>query len=179
MTGISKCAGGPDHSGAVGRAGIDVVDVDQRSDRAMTMLDDWATTSWHECGHVAGYLHFCWRFGGVKIWRDDNGQICGSVVSPAANYNCFARAICCMAGPVAEELLTGVPIAEQTASAGDIAMAKEALARVGKEFDIAVVIPATRLLIESAWETLQVIGSQLLARKQLDYGDVMRLIESV
>jgi hypothetical protein len=142
----------------------------------MTMHDDWAITSWHECGHVAGYLHFRWRFGGVKIWQDDNGQICGSVLSPAANYNCFARAICCMAGPVAEQLLTGVPIAEQTASDGDIRMAKQALARVGKDFDIASVIPTTRLLIESEWETIQVVASQLLARKQLDYDDVVRLI---
>jgi hypothetical protein len=69
--------------------------------------NEWAITATHEAAHAISYINFGWKFGVVKIWQADNGEIVGRVVSPAGNYECIARAIICMSGPVAEEKLTG------------------------------------------------------------------------
>jgi hypothetical protein len=95
---------------------------------AVVTIDPWTITAHHECGHCVGYLHFRWRFNSVRIWQDRDGQVFGSVLSPAGNYDDVKRAIICMAGPVAEEKLTGVAPEDQADSAVDIAMAREALA---------------------------------------------------
>ena len=122
---------------------------------AMDELDKWQITAVHESGHIAGYLRFNWRFGRVRIWETDDGEVKGSVNSPAGKYDPFPRAICCMAGPVAEEVLTGVPLEEQT-SYRDINMAREALARIelADRFDERSVIPFTKLLVEYNWPVI-------------------------
>jgi hypothetical protein len=139
--------------------------------------DPWTINAHHECGHCVGYLHFRWRFKSVRIWQDRDGQVFGGVLSPAGNYDVVKRAIICMAGPIAEEKLTGVAPEDQTDSAADIAMAREALARRGKDFAVASILPFVRLLVEQQQPVLELISRELIARKELSYEQVVALIE--
>jgi hypothetical protein len=137
--------------------------------------DQWAVTAYHESGHIAGYLHFGWKFGPVKIYQAADGRIKGFVTSPAGTYDPFGRAICCLAGPLAEAKLTGIGLAEQPDSYVDVTMAREALRRIGSgDFDSVSVI--TRLLIDQQWPRIQRLASELLSRKELDYDAVVRLV---
>jgi hypothetical protein len=147
----------------------------------MTTSDPWLVTATHECGHLISYIHFGWKFGGVKIWQDDDGEIRGSVVSPAGDYDPFARAITCVCGPVAEQVLTGVPIEQQPGSRTDIIMTLYALARAdfAEPLDLESIMPFTRLLIENRWADLVRIADRLMIEKQLDHAQVVRLIETV
>jgi hypothetical protein len=148
------------------------------TEREKVTEDPWAVTAYHEAGHVVSYLHFGWRFGTVKIYQTDNGKVLGSVLSPAGTYDCFARAIICMAGPISEEKLTGVSLDEQPGSYIDRVMAKDALSRVtvgDGPADIESIIPFTRLMIDHEWPHIALIAGELVRRKELDYEEVIRL----
>jgi hypothetical protein len=135
----------------------------------MTIADQWAFTAYHEVGHVIGYLHFGWRFGQVRIWQAESGSVRGTVTSPAGRYT-----IICMAGPIADEVLTGVDL-EEPGSHGDIRMAREALARVGST-DIASLVPLVRALVSYNWPTVEFVASLLMGSGTLEYEQLVRLL---
>jgi hypothetical protein len=145
----------------------------------MTVDDQWAVTAYHEAGHVISYLHFSWRFGTVKIWQSDDGKVVGNVTSPAGTYDCFARAICCLSGPVAEKKLIGVSLSEQSGSYKDILMAQDALSRVDLVGHLGIdsILPFTRMMIDHEFQTIQLLANQLILHKQLDYDEVVRLVQ--
>jgi hypothetical protein len=35
----------------------------------------WAVTAHHEAGHTVAYLHFGWKFGTIKIYQTDSGEV--------------------------------------------------------------------------------------------------------
>jgi hypothetical protein len=76
----------------------------------MTPDDEWAVTAHHEAGHVASYLHFCWRFRLVRMHEGADGKVRGKVLAPNGQFTGFQHAICCIAGPLAEERFTGVSL---------------------------------------------------------------------
>jgi hypothetical protein len=96
----------------------------------MSVEDQWHVTAHHEAGHAIAYLHFGWKFGTIKIHQTDKGRVVGRVTSPSGRYGCLQYAICCIAGPIAEEHLTGVSLDEQHDSYRDVVMAQDALARI-------------------------------------------------
>ena len=61
-------------------------------------------------------LHFGLLFSSVRIYEDDDGKVRGGVLFPTVTSDPFATAICCMSGPLIEELVTGVRFDEQTGS---------------------------------------------------------------
>jgi hypothetical protein len=78
--------------------------------------------------------------------------------------------------------LTGVAVEAQTDSFVDITMAQDALARVsigadGQPADVASILPFTRRLIAHEWMNIQVIANHLVVHQQLDYDQVVRLIQ--
>jgi hypothetical protein len=145
-----------------------------------TIEDQWAIAGHHEAGHCVGYLHFGLRCGRVKIYETDDGKIVGSVLSPAGIYDPFARAIICMWGPLAEERLTGVSLDEQPGAYTDIVMAKEALSRVDidKVELLDSILPFTKLMIDHEWPHIQQIAIELVRQRQLDYEQVLKIIQS-
>jgi hypothetical protein len=131
----------------------------------------------HECGHAVSYIHFGWRFGRIRLYEKD-GEILGAVSSPAGTYDPMARAICCLAGPLSEERLTGVPWGEQPGSRIDIQMAREALARLGDDdLTINSIVPFTRLMIEHEFQAIELLASHLLAYNELSYEQVVELVQ--
>jgi hypothetical protein len=132
----------------------------------------------HECGHIAGYLHYNWKFGPVRMWQGENGRPQGSVISPRGRYDPLGQAICCLCGPASEERLTGVPIPDQTGSRPDIVMALNALARARfiEPLDLESVLPFTRLLIEEQWPTIEHLACALIRHRELDYEQVLELL---
>ena len=125
--------------------------------------------------HCIGYLHFGWKFGQVRLSQSDDGHVTGAVTSPSGRYDCTAYGIICLAGPLAEEKLTGVDVSEQTGSYVDIVMARDALSRVGPA-DIDSILPFTRSLIEHEWSGVQLIANHLVVHKRLDYEQVVKII---
>jgi hypothetical protein len=92
----------------------------------------------HTVGHAAVYCRFGWPFLSVCVYEAD-GEVLGSVSPPAGRYNPTARAIACLAGPLAESHYTGVGFHELAAAGSrvDVAMALDALARIGrKDFEL-------------------------------------------
>jgi hypothetical protein len=85
----------------------------------------------------------------------------------------------CCAGPIAEEVLTGVGFEEQRGSYRDIEMSREALAMVDLEprLDIDAVLPFTRLLVDHEWAAIQLLANQLIVQRELDYAQVLRLVQ--
>ena len=139
--------------------------------------DQWSITAHHESSHATAYLHFGWRFGNIRIYQTDDGEVLGGVTAPAGKYDPMAKAICCLAGPVAEHKLTGISLEEQPGAYIDIEMAREALSRVHIEprLDIDSILPFTTLMVESNWPTIQFLATQLLVYNELDYDDVVKL----
>jgi hypothetical protein len=144
----------------------------------MTIDDPWVVTTAHECGHVAGYIHFGHRFGSVRVHKNDDGKVTGAVTSPAGNYNVIERAIICLGGPVAESFVTGVPIEQQTSSRTDILMACNSLTRlkIGPPLTLESLVPFTRLLIEHQWPHIERLATHLIIYHELDYEAVVRLL---
>jgi hypothetical protein len=145
----------------------------------MTNQDQLSITARHEAGHAVAYLHYGWKFGTIKIYEKEDGSITGGTTSSAGRYGCFAYGIICLSGPIAEERLTGVHLDEQHNSYTDWMMARDALARVtiGDEpAEIESVLPFTRQMIEHNWGLVQLIASELVARKELDYEQVLALL---
>jgi hypothetical protein len=138
-----------------------------------------AITAYHESGHCIGYLHYGWKFGRVRI-SEENGKAKGAVRSLAGTYDLIGRAVCCMCGPVSEAAITGIPWRFQPASWKDIEMAKEALGMMrvrGDRLDINSVLPFTEMLVDHEWSNIQLIASYLLARRELSYDEVLRLVQ--
>jgi hypothetical protein len=135
------------------------------------MTDAWMVSAFHEAGHVCGYLKLGWKFGTVKIWADGDGEVRGSVTSPAGRYDPFGKAICAVAGPVAEEHLTSVAVHDQPTSRTDLEMCRAALARVrlDPQLDEESVLPQARLLIEAEWPAIERVAAALFMRRELDY----------
>jgi hypothetical protein len=139
---------------------------------------DWLTAAVHESGHAVAYLHFGWQFTNIRIYEDDDGQIKGSVLSPSGTYDVFARAVCCLAGPIAEERATGVSLEEQAASDIDKMMARDALARVAIDgLEVGSILPFTRHLVDHEWPAIALIASELVQQRQLTYDQVVGLIQ--
>ena len=139
--------------------------------------DPLVVTAYHESGHCIGYLHYGWKFGGVRISKV-NGRTNGALRSLRGTYDLIGRAVCCMAGPVAEAAITGVNWREQDGSHTDIAMAREALGMMrlrGERLDIASVLPFTEMLVNDQWSYIQLIAGYLLARRELSYEQVLGL----
>jgi hypothetical protein len=140
--------------------------------------DPLVVTAYHESGHAIGYLHYGWRFGGVRI-SEENGKAKGAVRSLAGTYDLIGRAVCCMCGPVAEAAITGINWREQDGSWRDIEMAKEALSMMrmrGERLGIHSVLPFTEMLVNDQWSYIQLIAGYLLARRELSYDEVLRLV---
>jgi hypothetical protein len=139
--------------------------------------DPLAITAYHESGHCIGYLHYGWKFGGVRIC-EETGIAKGSVRSLAGTYDLIGRAVCCMAGPIAEAAITGIPWRDQPASWKDVKMAREALGMMrvrGDRLDIHSVLPFTEMLVNDQWSYIQLIAGYLLARQELSYDEVLAL----
>jgi hypothetical protein len=85
-----------------------------------------------------------------------------------------------MSGPVAEQKLTGVSLDEMPGSYTDIQMARDALARVGLvgHLDEHSIIPFCRLMVDHEWPHIQQIASELARQRQLDYEQVLKIIQS-
>jgi hypothetical protein len=142
-------------------------------------LDLELVVAFHEAGHALAYCHFGWRFKAVRLIDAADGGLRGGLKAPAGNYSLLGKAICALAGPVAEEWLTGVAIHEQPGSRTDIMMALNALARVtarGEPIELAGLLPCTRLLIEEQWVSVGCIAETLIARRRLDYDETLRLL---
>jgi hypothetical protein len=142
----------------------------------MTGPDKWLTAAIHEAGHCAAYFRFGWPFFSVCIY-EAQGEVLGAVHAPAGRYNCTARAVVCLAGPLAEAQHTGIDFSElaRTSSRTDIAMAQDALSRTGSS-DLDRLLPFARALIVQDWPCIRLIASALLQHQQLDYFEVLRLI---
>jgi hypothetical protein len=141
--------------------------------------DPLVVTAYHESGHCIGYLHYGWKFGGVRISKV-NGQTNGALRSLAGTYDLIGRAVCCMCGPVAEAAITGIRWRDQDGSWRDIEMAREALGMMrvlGDRLDIHSVLPFTEMLIDHEWSNIQLIASYLLARRELSYEQVLQLVK--
>jgi hypothetical protein len=141
--------------------------------------DPLAVTAYHESGHCIGFLHYGWKFRHVRI-SQENGQAAGALRSLAGTYDLIGRAVCCLCGPIAEAAITGVPWRQQPLSRTDIAMAREALARLrvrGERLGIHSVLPFTEMLVNDQWSYIQLIASYLLARRELSYGEVLGLVQ--
>lgn len=85
----------------------------------------------HESGHAVAY----WAlrappFTAIRLWFDEDGEPRGGVSVPPMRCHPLIKAICCLAGPVAEARLTGVDTFKQPGSVTDIEMAAEALQRL-------------------------------------------------
>ena len=143
----------------------------------ITAEDPWVITTAHECGHVAGYLHFGITFGSVRVFKNEDGEITGKVTSRAGNYNVIERAIICLCGPMSESFITGIPIEQQTGSRTDVLMACNSLARMrmGPPLTLESLLPFTRLLIENQWPQIERLASLLIEHRELDYDTVMRI----
>jgi hypothetical protein len=137
----------------------------------------WLITATHEISHAVAYLRFSWRFGTVKIWIADSGEVLGKVTSAAVDRDPFARAITCLAGPVAEAKLTGIAVADQPGSRTDLEMARAALAMIDltPSLDIDAAMPLTEGLIDANWHVIREIARELVNRRELDYDTVRRL----
>jgi hypothetical protein len=99
---------------------------------------------------LLGQFWLILRFGTVKIYQTDDGKVVGNVTSPAGTYDCLARAIICLSGPIQEQKLTGVSFDEQPGSFKDILMAREALSRTGMDgLDIHSIVPFTKMMLGS------------------------------
>jgi hypothetical protein len=143
----------------------------------MTSEDLTAIVAYHEVGHCVGYCHFGVKFGSIRLYEKD-GRVVGAVTSPAGTYNVMERAVICLAGPICEERLTGIPVSEQPGSYVDLLMAKHSLAKldIGPPLTVESLIPFTRLMIEYNFPTIQLIATRLLLDHELDYDAVIALI---
>jgi hypothetical protein len=138
--------------------------------------DEWLTAAIHESGHCAAYFRFNWPFYSVSIF-EVHGEVLGSVHAPAGRYNCTAKAVACLAGPLAEELHSGIGFAElaRAGSRTDIAMAQDALSRIGSP-DFDRLLPFARSLVAQDWPFIRLITAALLQYRQLDYAEVLQLV---
>jgi hypothetical protein len=128
----------------------------------------------HEAGHAAGYIHFGKRCGDVRLLATDGG---GGVESPGGRYNPTQYATWCLAGPMAEQRLTGIPISEQTGSRIDICMALNALNRTVRPFHLASLLPAVDRLVCDEWQNIARMAEALLLRGHLGYEDIVALCQ--
>jgi hypothetical protein len=74
---------------------------------------------------------------------------------------------------------TGINWREQDGSWRDIEMAKEALSMMrmgGERLGIHSVLPFTEMLVNDQWSYIQLIAGYLLARRELSYDEVLRLV---
>lgn len=104
----------------------------------------------HEAGHACSYLFFRWRFQTVEVEQDDEGHVRGTVRILAGRYDPLQRAIACLAGPLAEEKLTGVAWHKQPLSQTDLRMAQDDLQRAVPYRDLQNVADFTWTLVEYA-----------------------------
>jgi hypothetical protein len=59
----------------------------------MTTDDQWTIVSHHECGHVIGYTRFGLRFGSVRIYQTEDGNIQDRVPKTVSNSVVIRRTI--------------------------------------------------------------------------------------
>lgn len=143
----------------------------------MTGIDDWLAVAIHESSHAAAYIYFGWRFDHVRLY-EAGGEILGAVRSPAGRYNCTARAVVCLAGPLAEARHRGVAFNELARSGGriDVAMAHDALSRRAGLPDLDQLLPFARALVAQEWPHILLIAAALLKYRRLNHAAVLRLL---
>jgi hypothetical protein len=142
------------------------------------MTSELVITCFHEAGHCVGYLRFGLRFGHVRVYQDEDGDIQGRTRSLAGRYYCIQRAVICLCGPVAEERVTGVPVAQQPDSRTDILMARDALAHHPLTPSINAACVSARSLVRDQWPAVERLSAALQIHHVLDYDAVARLLGS-
>jgi hypothetical protein len=137
----------------------------------------WLVTAVHEAGHLVVYAYYDMPIRWVSIWQDLDGNIRGSVRVPAGWYNPTMKAVACLAGPAAEEKLTGLSPEEQDESMVDLAMAEAALALLGDGApSLEEAMASARDLVELSWPAIRSIAEALLQRGHLDHGEIVQLL---
>jgi hypothetical protein len=79
-----------------------------------------------------------------------------------------------MAGPLAEERLTGVALEQQTGADTNKRMAREG--NGGRRVDIKSVLPFCRQMVEHEWPAIQLFAGELVRQHELDYDEVRSII---
>jgi hypothetical protein len=89
--------------------------------------------------------------------------------------------VCCLAGPIAEEIYSGIPLRALAASDNcidiDLAMAAEALRRAACPPAMCEVAATTRRLVRGEWRRITAVATALAFRGSLDYGECLVIID--
>jgi hypothetical protein len=136
---------------------------------------DWAVTAVHESGHICSYLFYGLRFGHARIFLEGN-KVLGRVFAPLP-ADPIERAVCYLAGPCAEEKLTGVSWTSQPNSASDREMAQAALDRLGDGTSLAAVAAQARMIVVRNWGTIQTISDHLMFHRVMSFEHVRSLVQ--
>jgi hypothetical protein len=115
----------------------------------------------HEAAHACVFMKMG-RFDKVWIWAGP-GRVRGMVEHPVTDPgDPVWLAIGHYAGPVAEQLYSGVGLADQWWSAVDYRQARAALGRVPGRNDFGWVIPHTREIVRDCWPDIDRLARLLL-----------------
>jgi hypothetical protein len=90
----------------------------------------------------------------------------------------FIKAICCLAGPVAEARLTGVDIFKQPGSVTDIEMAAKALQRLPSPRQRRCRLRArTYALVARNWWAIERLARALIDHRELTYDEAVAALQ--
>jgi hypothetical protein len=147
------------------------------------MTDPWLITATHEAGHVYARPAFGLSFDKVAIRPGDDGAVIAAVAfrSAGTRDRGTKRAICCLAGPVAEAAYRGVSLDRllaDTSAADDVEMARAAPALDARAPPFGVVLAVTQRLVDTKWPLIERVTAALILGRELGYREVVRLVSA-